>query len=709
MGDSFFRKSFISEWGLFVEPPLNFFTEAFQEAVENPDALSSLQCNLNGRYTEEEFIAEGGLKKIYQVLDNVTGRLVARAYPKSSKRELCDLFICEARVQSLLEHPNIIPIYDLGLDEQSPWFTMKLVRGKTLDQHLKLLAQDPGSAKNDKFDIFSKICDAISYAHSQKVLHLDLKPENVFVDDYGEVLIGDWGLARFQGIQQIDIDQPLPADFLGQNSLYGCMTGTPGYMAPEQCSQGSEKTSCTDIYSLGALLHFIFSGKMVYQGNRETIIDKCSRGKYELDEEGIPLRLLPIISKCLAFESDKRYQSVSALIADINSYRSGYLTSAEEKSFWRQQSLLIRRNKKTFTLIFIFFIATIILSSLFFMKIKQSEKRALANEMSALEQKQQSHENLLKYLGAEKGRQEAATKMAESYVELSDNIFQDRQGNEGYDLKKDLEAYQLINTALLVTENSPQIWALKGRLAVRLERMDDGIEAFGNAGDQFTQLRDLCMTVSKSRGDRLEKTIKLMRGLFKISERQLMNDLIFKIIYSELSEDEKIEFALEAVKVLSKKKTHMIFSKASMSLDFSGNPHLKLLFPIKNLQIKHLNLSSTAVTKEMKHVSRMPLVSLNMNDTALTNKLLGSLESHKSLTRLSLARTPLSDLSVLPSMKIIELDISGIPCRDFSPLNKCTDLRVVYCSIEQKNFLENQLKGNNIKLIMTPLNHPIQH
>ena len=112
MGDSFFRKSFISEWGLFVEPPLNFFTEAFQEAVENPDALSSLQCNLNGRYTEEEFIAEGGLKKIYQVLDNVTGRLVARAYPKSSKRELCDLFISEARVQSLLEHPNIIPIYD---------------------------------------------------------------------------------------------------------------------------------------------------------------------------------------------------------------------------------------------------------------------------------------------------------------------------------------------------------------------------------------------------------------------------------------------------------------------------------------------------------------------------------------------------------------------------------------------------------------------
>ena len=72
-----------------------------------------------------------------------------------------------------------------------------------------------------------------------------------------------------------------------------------------------------------------------------------TKGKYELDEERVPLRLLPIISKCLAFESEQRYQSVSELMGDINSYRLGYLTSAEEKSFWRQQSLLIRRNKKT--------------------------------------------------------------------------------------------------------------------------------------------------------------------------------------------------------------------------------------------------------------------------------------------------------------------------------------------------------------------------
>ena len=690
------------------EPPLNFFTEAFQEAVDNPDALSSLQCNLEGRYVEEKFIAEGGLKKIYQVLDTVTGRLVARAYPKSNKRELCDLFICEARVQSLLEHPNIIPIYDLGLDEEIPWFTMKLIRGKTLDDYLKEFAQDPDSSKNDKFDIFSKICDAISYAHSQKVLHLDLKPENVFVDDYGEVLIGDWGLARFQGGQQIDIDQALPADFLGQGSLYGCMPGTPGYMAPEHCSQGSEKKPCTDIYSLGSLLHFIFAEKAVYRGDRESIVEKCRKGKYELDEERVPLRLLPIISKCLAFESEQRYQSVSELMGDINSYRLGYLTSAEEKSFWRQQSLLIRRNKKTFTLIFIFFIAIIILSSLFIMKIKQSEQRALANELSALEQKQQSHENLVKYLDAEQGRQDAATKMAESYLSLSSNIFQDRQGNEGYDLKKDLEAYQLINTALLVTENSPQIWALKGKLAVRLERMNDAVEAFGNAGNEYADLLNLCRAVEASRGDRLEKSIKLMRGLFKISERQLMNDLIFKIIYSDYSEDEKITFALEAVKVLVKKKTHMNFIKANMSLDFSGNAHLKLLFPIKNLQFKHMDLSATAVTKEIKHVSRMPLESLNMNDTALTNKLLGNLESHKSLTRLFLARTLLTDLSVLPSMKLIELDISDISCKDFSPLNKCTDLRVVYCSPEQKKYLEKQLKGNKIKLITTQLSHPIQ-
>lgn len=120
-------------------------------------------------------------------------------------REELDNFVREARISALLEHPNIVPVHDIGLNKEGlPYFTMKLIEGENLGQIIKKL--DQGQKKQrDIFhrgfllEVFLKVCDALAFAHSKGVLHLDLKPENIRISSYGEVQVLDWGLARFLG------------------------------------------------------------------------------------------------------------------------------------------------------------------------------------------------------------------------------------------------------------------------------------------------------------------------------------------------------------------------------------------------------------------------------------------------------------------------------------------------------------------------------
>ena len=133
-------------------------------------------------------------------MDRATGRLVAMALPKSDSREAHDLFIREARLQSLLEHPNIVSLHNMGHKDNKPWFTMKLIHGQGLDEYIKSLDSNEAEVENRVLDIFIKICDALSYAHSQNVLHLDLKPENILLEkslDPDTIKIIDFGSGCF--------------------------------------------------------------------------------------------------------------------------------------------------------------------------------------------------------------------------------------------------------------------------------------------------------------------------------------------------------------------------------------------------------------------------------------------------------------------------------------------------------------------------------
>ena len=194
-----------------IIPTVSIITDR-QTIESNLDKdIENLTSKPPGKYKFIRSIGFGGMKAVLQVGDKDTTRNVAMAIiPDFDDRPKQDVnrFIREARITARLEHPNIVPIHDIGSDlNGSPYFTMKYLRGHSLAVTLKKLNQgDPEALKQYTLPrllrTFVKVANAIAFAHSKQIIHLDLKPENVHVGDFGEVLVLDWGLAKFIGKEE---------------------------------------------------------------------------------------------------------------------------------------------------------------------------------------------------------------------------------------------------------------------------------------------------------------------------------------------------------------------------------------------------------------------------------------------------------------------------------------------------------------------------
>ncbi|MBM4357203.1 MAG: serine/threonine protein kinase [Deltaproteobacteria bacterium] len=214
----------------------------------------------SARYQPRGLLGEGGMGEVRLARDKVVGRDVAIKTMRPEVEEFArDRFLREARVQGQLEHPAIVPIYDLGLtEEQRLFFTMKRLRGESLETVLGKLAFDEPEAVA-KYPLrrllaaFVQVALALEYAHRRGVLHRDLKPANVMLGDFGEVYVIDWGLARLRFSGEDDISGgPDPAERGKGETLAGSGLGTPGYMAPEQAAGALELLDGrTDVYGLG--------------------------------------------------------------------------------------------------------------------------------------------------------------------------------------------------------------------------------------------------------------------------------------------------------------------------------------------------------------------------------------------------------------------------------------------------------------------------
>ena len=252
----------------------------FRDALWDKDlGLESVRQMLTGaKYKVVTTIARGGMGVVMQARDLHIRRTVAMKVMKTStqfSRENVLRFIDEAQLTGQLEHPNIVPVYELAIDEHGETFyTMKFVRGITLDEILRGL-RHANERLVKKYPlaslvtIFQKICDGVGYAHSKGVVHRDLKPENVMVGTYGEVMVMDWGLAknmtgaqRKEGVVQAVetlIEHPLP-DARGFQTMHGLVVGTPPYISPEQARGELDRIDPrSDIYVLGGILYAILT------------------------------------------------------------------------------------------------------------------------------------------------------------------------------------------------------------------------------------------------------------------------------------------------------------------------------------------------------------------------------------------------------------------------------------------------------------------
>lgn len=357
------------------------------------DSFSSLK-DLDERYSHFHEVNRGGLKKIVSTHDDVTDRLVAIAFLKEKNPAMESSFVHEARINAKLQHPNIIPVYDIGFDqERGPFFTMKLIEGKSLGQVLTSLRKRnhhtvSAYPQAEMVEIFRKICDAVFYAHNCGVIHLDLKPDNIQIGRFGEVLVCDWGMAKV-------LDEECSEEFISDNTeglvnvtLNGEIKGTPGFMAPEQV-KNRRKDQRTDIYGLGCILYSLLTWQVPIEGrDLETVLHNTAKGKYQSPVKRSPSKEIPeslnaVVLKCMQSSPSKRYQSVDEIIEEVDRYSRGFSTIALEAGFKKQIMLLYRRNSRICQTVFTAFLILSCIVSFFVINLNKERNLAIVARRQA--------------------------------------------------------------------------------------------------------------------------------------------------------------------------------------------------------------------------------------------------------------------------------------------------------------------------------------
>ena len=297
-----------------------------------PSASQSLPAIDRLRYKIIGEVGRGGLGRVFKARDIYLDRQVAVKELLDNAESSQRRFVREALITARLQHPAIVPIYDAGHADEGPFYSMKLVDGRsladaiadarTLDARLALLPS------------VIAVCDAMAYAHREKIIHRDLKPQNVLVGDFGETVLIDWGLAKdLNNPELTESAGPYKASMSGTETMDGAVMGTPAFMAPEQATAGENVDERADVYALGSLLYFLVSGVAPHGGKTlDEILVKVMAGDImplREREPRIPADLAAIVAKAMAREPKDRYPSAKELSEDLHKFQHGKLVGAK--------------------------------------------------------------------------------------------------------------------------------------------------------------------------------------------------------------------------------------------------------------------------------------------------------------------------------------------------------------------------------------------
>ena len=291
------------------------------------------------RYEIGELIGEGGMGSVYLARDRELDRDVAlkvlrEPAPTADERER---ILREARILASLEHPGIVPVHDVGtLPDGRLFYVMKRVRGERFDDFVR----GPRS-RTELLRAFLQVCDAVAFAHAAGVIHRDLKPQNVMLGAFGEVLVLDWGVAKTSR-------PPSPAAI---ETTGGSAAGTPGYMAPEQLAGSPDERA--DVYGLGGLLFFLLTRAHPSGGPESS--------KQWAAGASVPAALRAICERARAADPADRYQSVSSMAADVANYLDALPVAAHAEGIVERARRIALRHHTAILLVLAYLVMRVVL------------------------------------------------------------------------------------------------------------------------------------------------------------------------------------------------------------------------------------------------------------------------------------------------------------------------------------------------------------
>jgi predicted Ser/Thr protein kinase len=294
------------------------FAETVMGAMPSKGGVAPEPIVVGGaRFVASRVIGEGGMGRVHEALDRQFSRPVALKELRGDRVSGAarERFATEALVTGNLEHPGVPPVYERGLlADGSPYYAMRLVRGRTLQDAIEQARDLPERLR--LVGVVGKIAHTLAFAHERGVVHRDLKPENIVLGKHGEAVVLDWGIAKVRGMPSLDASTVSGglSGSTGSQTGYGSVMGTPAYMAPEQAKGEIDRIDeRTDVFALGAILYQILTGRPPYDGKLVTdVIAKAKEATFApiaSIEKKAPAVLVAIANKALSRAPEDRYQS----------------------------------------------------------------------------------------------------------------------------------------------------------------------------------------------------------------------------------------------------------------------------------------------------------------------------------------------------------------------------------------------------------------